>query len=143
MTAMSDYLENQITDHVFRGASFTKPTALYIALFTSATTDAGGGTEVSGGSYARQNLPPSNTNWTATQGGTSGASSGTSGQTTNALEILFPQATAAWGTITHMAIMDAVTGGNMLYHGPLTSSKIVNSGDTFKFPIGDAKVTHA
>src|SRR4030095_7335610 len=102
----SDYLENLIVDHLFRTRTWTKPTALYLALYTSAPSDSGGGTEVAGGSYARVNLAPLDTNWNATQGGTSGNSSGTSGQTSNALAITFPAPTAHWGTVTHFGILD-------------------------------------
>jgi hypothetical protein len=143
MAAATDYLENQLVDHIFRTASFTKPTALYVALFTNATNDAGGGTEVTGGSYARKQLDPLDTNWNATQGGTSGASSGTGGLTDNAVDITFVTATASWGTVTNFAIMDALTGGNMLIHGTLTASKTVDDGDTFKFVAGALDVTVA
>ena len=83
----SDYLENKLIDHLFRAGTFAKPTALWVALFTGSPADAGGGTEVTGGSYARVNLAPSDTNWRATQGGTTGASSGSSGTTANAVVI--------------------------------------------------------
>lgn len=129
MSAMSDYLENQIIDHIFRAGTFVKPTGLYMALYTAAPADAGGGTEVSGGSYARVNLAPSDSNWTATQGGTTGASSGTTGHTDNAVAITFPAPTANWGVVTHMALSDAPTGGNLLIHGALTTPKTVNNGD--------------
>src|SRR5262245_10711430 len=84
----SDYLENLVIDHLFRTRTWTKPAALYVALFTAAPTDAGGGTEVTGGGYARVSVAPLDTNWNATQGGTAGNSSGAGGQTSNAaLEI--------------------------------------------------------
>ena len=91
----------------------------YVALFTTATTDAGGGTEVSGGGYARQLVGLS-------------AASGAGGLTSNAADIVFPTATADWGTVTHVAIMDAATGGNMIMHSPLDASKAIAVGDTFK-----------
>src|SRR3990167_6609668 len=143
MANFTDYAENKLIDHLFRAATFTKPTTLYIALFTAAPTDAGGGTEVTGGSYARQALNPSDTNWYATQGGTTGASSGTGGATSNALEVSFQQATANWGTIVAAAIFDASTSGNMLFWGNLASSKIINSGDQFRIAAGDFDVTLA
>lgn len=77
MSALTDYLENKLVDHIFRASSYTKPSVLAVALFTSAPGEAGGGTEVTGGSYARVEVNPSDTNWNATQGGTSGDSSGT------------------------------------------------------------------
>ena len=143
MAAMTDYLENALIDHIFRASAFAQPTTVYIALFTAAPSDAGGGTEVTGGSYARVQVGPGDTDWNATQGGTTGDSSGTGGLTDNAADIDFPTATADWGTVTHMAIMDASTSGNMLMHGALTASKTVDDGDTFKFNAGDLDVTLA
>lgn len=125
----TNYLEDQIISHIFRTTAFTRPTVLAIALFTAAPSDAGGGTEVSGGSYARVNLPPLNTNWAAT--------SGTDGKTSNLVAVTFPAPTANWGVITHFAIFDATTGGNMLYQTALTTSKTVNNADPAPtFPIG-------
>lgn len=129
MSALSDYSENKWIDHIFRATSYTAPSVLAVGLFTSATTDAGGGTEVSGGSYARASLNQSVSNWRSTNGTTSGASSGTGGATSNAVAITFPSPTGNWGTITHFAIFDNTSGGNMLLHGALTSSKVVNNGD--------------
>ncbi len=136
MSQMSDYLEGQIRAHIFRTASFTKPTALYVALFTAAPSDAGGGTEVSGGSYARVNLPPLDTNWSAPDG--------TGGLTDNLAAITFPAPSANWGSITHFAIFDAASAGNMLLWGALTTPKTVNNGDPApSFPIGSLDVTFA
>ena len=118
----SDYLENKLIDHLFRTATFAKPTGLYLALFTAAPSDAAGGTEVSGGSYARVNLAPSDTNWKATQGGTSGNSSGTGGATANAAAITFPAPTANWGSVTHFGIFDAASAGHLLLWGALTAA---------------------
>jgi hypothetical protein len=133
----TDFLENKIIDHLFRATTWTKPAALYLALFTSPPSDSGGGTEVIGGAYTRVAFPPSDTNWTATQGGTTGASSGTGGQTTNALAITFPAPTANWGTVTHFAVMDASVGGNMLIWDALVASRTILSGDPApSFPIG-------
>ena len=125
----SDYLENKLIDHLFRTGTFAKPAALWVALFTGAPSDAGGGTEVSGGSYARVNLAPSDTNWRATQGGTTGASSGTGGTTANAVVIAFPAPTANWGTVSHFAIFDAATAGNLLIWDALTVARPILSGD--------------
>lgn len=125
----SDYLENKIIDHIFRSGSFVKPTGLYVALFTAAPSDAGGGTEVAGGGYARANLPPLDTNWKATQGGTTGASSGTGGQTSNAVAIPFPAPTANWGTVSHYGIFDAAAGGNLLFWDAMTAPRTVLNGD--------------
>ena len=144
MSAMTDYLENKFVDHVFRTSSFTKPTVLAVALYTAAPGETGGGTEVSGGAYARIDRPPLDANWNATQGGTTGDSSGTGGLTDNAADITFPAPTANWGSVTHMAILDALTGGNFLLYGALTTAKTVNNGDPApKFTAGDLDVTFA
>lgn len=136
MSAMSDYLEGQLRAHIFRTATFTKPTTLAIALFTAAPSDAGGGTEVSGGGYARVALNPADANWTA--------ASGTDGVTTNASSINFGSASANWGTVTHFGIFDATTAGNLLFWGALTTSRTVNSGDgPVSFAAGSLSVTFA
>lgn len=116
----------------------------FVALFTANPSDTGGGTEVSGGSYARMSYNPSNANWNTTQGGTSGPSSGTGGLTDNALDITFPAPTATWGTITGFAIMDKLTSGNMLLWGALGTNKTVNNNDPApKFTAGDLNITFA
>jgi hypothetical protein len=126
--AKSDYLEKKVLDHVLRVAAFTQPPANYVALYTTATTDAGGGTEVTGGSYARQ---------TATfAAATSGA-----GATSNSSSINFPNMPAC--TVTYVAIWDAVTAGNLLYHGPLTAPQVIAAGTTFNFAIGELDVTES
>jgi hypothetical protein len=142
MASMTDYLENKLVDSLFRGVAFTPGAALYIALFTAAPSDAGGGTEVTGGSYARVALAPSTTNWAATNGATTttNPSSGTGGTTSNNSAITFPTATASWGTVTHVGIFDASTAGNLLWWGALTSSQVVGSGGTFSFAISALSV---
>jgi hypothetical protein len=126
MASLSDYFENKIIDHMLRGQPFTPPSTIYLALFTVAPTDAGGGTEVSGGGYARQAFT-----LTPASGGTS----------SNSADIVFPTATADWGTIVAVGIFDAATGGNLLMWGNLTTSKTVNSGDTFKINAGDLNIS--
>lgn len=136
MSAKSDYLENEIIKHIFRTGSFTKPTNLYVALFTAAPSDAGGGTEVSGGSYARVANNPADANWDAT--------SGTDGHTANTGAINFPTPTANWGQVTHFGIFDASTAGNLLYWGALTTAKTINNGDPApSFPAGALEITEA
>jgi len=125
----SDYLENKLIDHIFRTATFAKPTGLFVGLLTAAPSDAGGGTEVAGGSYARAGLAPLDTNWKATQGGVSGASAGTGGLTSNAVAITYPAPTANWGTVTHFGIFDASSGGNLLIWDALTAPRTILSGD--------------
>jgi len=141
----TDTLENKLVDHLFRSATFAKPAALWVALFTAPTSDAGGAAEVAGGGYARVNLPPLDTNWTATQGGTGGVSSGTGGQTTNAVAITFPAPSADWGLVTHMAFFDAPTGGTPLpAWAPLTTPRDIKAGDPApRFPAGAIAVTVA
>ena len=129
-------MEGQIRAHVFRTASFTKPTQLHAALFTAAPGETGGGTEVSGGAYARVQRDPLDANWTA--------ASATDGLTDNAADITFPAPTANWGTVSHTALHDASTAGNMLFYGALDQSKTVNNGDAApKFPTGALNFTFA
>lgn len=136
MSAMSDYLEGQIRAHIFRTASFTKPAALHVALFTAAPSDAGGGTEVSGGAYARVQRDPLDANWTAPDT--------TGGLTDNAAALTFPTPTANWGVVTHFGIFDAATAGNLLVHGALTTAKTVNNGDPApSFAVGALDITFA
>ena len=128
MSEMSNYLENALVNATLRNTTYTSPAAVYAALFTTDPTDAGTGTEVSGGSYARTAITfgsPSN------------------GVTTNSADVTFPTCTAAWGTVTHMGIYDASTSGNLLYHTPLDASKTVDSGDIFKISSGNLSVTLA
>lgn len=130
MSAMSDYLENKLVDHIFRAQTFTAPTTLHVALFTAAPSDSGGGTEVTGGSYARASVTCSLANWAGTQSaGSTTASSGTGGATSNNGSITFPTPSANWGTVTHFGIFDAGSGGNLLLWGALTASKTINNGD--------------
>lgn len=137
MASMSNYLENKILDHIFRATSYSQPSTIAIALCTAAPSDSSTGstiTEVSGGSYARVDLSaPANATWNGTHGNTTGASSGTDGTIENASTITFPTASADWGTVTHVAICDATTNGNLLFYGALTVSKVVSNGDTFTF----------
>lgn len=132
MTAISDYLEQAILNSIFRNTAFpAEPSNVYIALFTTATTDAGGGTEVTGGSYARATVSTTS-QWTAP---------GVGGATSNINDIAFAQATAGWGTITNVGIFDAISGGNLLFHGALSASKAVSTDDIFKFLAGDLTIT--
>jgi hypothetical protein len=138
---MTDFLENKIIDFLFRGqaltgingataAAGTGPTTLYVALYTANPTDSTAGTEVSGGSYARAAITSSLANWAGTQAAASTtASTGTSGTTSNNASIPFPAPTANWGVVTGFAILDASTGGNMLFFGALGTPKTINSGD--------------
>lgn len=123
--SFSNYLETALLNHVFANTGYTSPTTLYVGLFTTDPTDAGTGTEVSGGSYARQ----------------SGSFSVTGNAATTTAAIEYPTATASWGTITHIGIYDASTAGNLIAHAALTTSKAIASGDVFRIPAGDIDVT--
>lgn len=140
MASMSNFLENKLLDWFLRaqaigvtGATAAAGTGLataYVALFTAAPTDAGGGTEVSGGSYARVAVTSSLANWSGTSVTAGGsASSGTDGTVSNVGVITFPTPSANWGTITSVGIFDASTGGNLLLWGNLSANKTVNNGD--------------
>lgn len=131
MPVLSNVAENKILDATFRGVALGAPAALYVALFTATPTAAGGGTEVTGGSYARINLAPTATNWASTGGATTvtNPSVGTSGTTSNNVAITFAAPTASWGVITSFGIFDALSGGNLWFFGNLTVSKTVNNGD--------------
>lgn len=130
MAAMSDYLENKIIDWLLRGQAFTAPATVYVALFTTAPTDAGGGVEVSGGSYARVAVSSSLANWAGTQAaGSTTASTGTGGTTSNNGTITFPAPTAAWGVVTSFGVFDAASAGNLLFYANLTTPKTINNGD--------------
>lgn len=144
MSAMSDFLENKLIDQLFRGQSAPATTTLYVGLLTSAPSDTGGGTEVSGGSYARVAVSSSLANWAGTQSaGSSTASSGTGGQTSNNNAITFPTPAATWGNVTHFGIYDAATGGNLLFWGALTIAKTINQSDTVTFPAASLAITFA
>lgn len=125
---MSNYLENALINVTLRNTSFTAVATPYIALFTSDPTDAGTGTEVSGGSYARTSA-------------TFGAPS--NGVSVTSADITFPTATASWGTVGWIGIYDASTAGNLLYHTPLDVAKTIDSGDIFKITAGNLSVTLA
>ena len=134
MSQMSDYLEGAIINHIFRGTAFTAPSTLYISLFTVAPTDAGGGTEVTGGSYARVAVTCNTGNWAAP-----GATNGT---TSNSNAITFPTATASWGNVVAIGIHDASTGGNLLIWLTQSSTAVAN-GQTASFAAGTLSVTAA
>ena len=135
MSAASNYLENSVLNHVLTATSYTAPTTRYLGLFTNtsgqaaANLEAGTLTdEVSGGSYARKAVT-----FAAASGGTSA---------TNAT-VTFDAATANWGTVTHVAVMDQATGGNVLFWGAVTTSKNIDQGDTFQVTSGNLTISLA
>src|SRR4051812_2017099 len=111
----SDYLENEVLKlSTGQALALSLPITPYVGLFTAAPTDAGGGTEVSGGGYARVNAS-----------GKFPAPSG--GQVANNASIDFPNATASWGTVVAWGLFTA--SGQLLRWGSLTAARSVNNGD--------------
>jgi hypothetical protein len=126
MAEFTQYLENKLLDHVLNNASFTSPTTAYVGLFTVAPTDTTSGTEVSGGSYARQVLS---------------VSTASDGVVTSDSDITFPQATGNWGTIVALGVHDADSSGNLLMYTDLTTSKTIETGDILKISTGSLTVS--
>lgn len=129
----SDYLENKTLDALLGGPDYARPATVYLALFTSAPTDAGGGTEIAGGSYARAAVTNNATNFPAAAGGVK----------SNGTVITYAPATAAWGTVVAFGLFDALSGGNLLFWAPLTTVKPVNSGDSPNWSIGALQFTES
>lgn len=137
MSAASDYLEVAVLDHVLGNATFTQPTDLYLGLFTNTSSNADANLEsgvltdeVSGGGYAREIITFDNA--TSPDGSADSAST-----------VTFPAATANWGEVTHVAVMDAATGGNVLFYGAVTTPKTIESGDTFQVSAGNLTISLA
>ena len=126
MSEFSDYSENLVIKVLLRAASHTGAAAVYVGLYTSDPTDGNTGTEVSGGSYAR----------TAVVFGAPSA-----GISTNSSAVEFPQATASWGTVGWVGVLDASTGGNLICHSPLDVAKTIDTGDIFKIATGNLSIT--
>lgn len=127
---MSNYLEERVLNHIFRGVASTAPTNLYVALFLNNPTDAGTGTEVSGTGYVRKSI-------------TFSAPVQVAGKAVigNEADIEFAQAENNWGTITHAAVYDALTGGSMYYYGALNNPKEIQTNDILKVLAGELKLT--
>jgi hypothetical protein len=125
--SFSDYLEDKLLKHAFTNTAYTPAATMYVGLYTAAPTDAGGGTQVSGGSYARVSVA-----FTV---------SGTSTLCTNSAAVEFTAATASWGTIVAVGVFDASTAGNLLAWADLTVSKTIDTGDIFRIPTGDLDIT--
>lgn len=119
----SNFLENKLLDNALGVANYSTPTP-YLALFTSDPGEDGTGTEVSGGSYVREAIT---------------FNPATNGTSSNNGVVQFDTATANWGTVSHVAVFDASTGGNMLFYGAVTVSKTITTGDTFQ--VGDENLT--
>jgi hypothetical protein len=121
---LTNYLESKLIDHFLGTTTYTKPTTVYVGLFTVTPGEAGGGTEVTGGSYARQSAA-------------FGAAS--AGATTNSANIDFAGMPAA--TTVAIGIFDAITSGNMLLYGALTTNKTTDAGDTLRIATGSLSVS--
>lgn len=129
--AFSSYFQTAIGNWLKNTVFPTAPANLYVALYTAAPGEASAsGTEVAGGSYARQAISVATGSWAAP------SASGNAQQTSNSNAVAFPTATATWGTVVGWALYDALTGGNELYYGALTSNQTVNSGGTASFAAG-------
>ena len=125
--SFSNFLETEILDHVFGGNAYVAPATKYLALFTAAPGEAGGGTEVTtvGTSYARQSVAFTVTGDTAS----------------NTAAVEYATATASYGTVTHVGIFDAASAGNLMAYAALTTPKTIASGDVFRVPAGDLDIT--
>ena len=123
--SFSNTFETTVLTWVFTTSSATRPTAWYIALYTASPSDPGGGTEVTGGGYARQAV-------TFTVSGNTAS---------NTAAIEWPVATAGYGTVTDVGVFDAASGGNLIAYAALTTSKAIDTGDVFRLPAGDLDVT--
>ena len=123
--AFTDYLENKLLAHTFSNTAYTSPSTVYVALYTVAPTDSTTGTEVTGGGYVRQ----------------SASFTTTASDTTNASAIEWPTATAGYGTVVAVAVLDASSSGNMLAFAALDTNKTISTGDVFRIPAGDLDIT--
>jgi hypothetical protein len=126
--SFTNFTEDLVLKWLLTTGTATRPTQWHVGLFTAAPGETGGGTEVSGSAYARQAA-------TFTVSGTAPTKAANSGA------IEFAAATGSWGTITHVGIFDAATGGNMLVYAALDEEKAIGSSDVFRIPTGDLEVT--
>lgn len=131
MSSLTDYAEKLLLDWLMTNGAVTRPTSLFIALFTAAPNDAAGsGTEVSGAGYARQAV-------------TFAPAATPAGTTSNTNVVSFTASGGSFGTVSHIAIVDAATGGNRLWTGALGTPRTINSGDTLSFGVGSISLALA
>lgn len=130
MAALSDYSEKLILDYLMTTGSATRPTNWYVALYTAAPSDSGGGTELSGSGYSREAV-------------TFAAATSGAGTTSNSGAVVFTADGGDWGSVTHMGIHDASSSGNLLWHGALAAAKTVLDGDSLEFAVGNIDLTVA
>jgi len=128
MSAMSDYLENEILDHILGTGAYTMPSNVYVGLSTGSFNDDNSGIELTGNGYARVAI-------------TFGAAA--SAVASNNAAVEFPAASGSWGTVSHFGLFDASSSGNLLIHGALTASKVIDTGDILKIATGDMDITAA
>jgi len=126
MSAMSDYLENKVLDHILGTTAYTQPTNVYVGLSTASFADDNSGTELSGSGYARVSAS---------------FNAASSGSADNSAAIEFSAATGSWGTVSHFGIFDASSAGNLLIHGSFTTAKVIGSGDILKITAGDLDIS--
>ena len=140
--ALTDHAENKLVDCLFRGQSCSIPATWYVGLDTVACSQSGGGTEVTGGSYARVAVTSSLANWAGTQSsGSTTASTGTGGTTSNNASITYSTPTATWGTVVSYRLWDALTSGNAWLCSNLTTNRTISNGDAAPlFPAGALQV---
>ena len=120
------YLDTVLLNHVLRNTAYSSPTAVYVALYTTTPTPTTTGVEVSSGAYTRQPVTFGDP---------------VSGTTSNTADVVFPTASATWGTVVAYAIMDDPTGGNMLYYAPFAAPRLIDVNDDARFPVGQLMVT--
>lgn len=128
MSAMSDYLENEILDHILGTGAYTMPATVYVGLSTGSFNDDNSGTELTGSGYARVAV-------------SFGAAA--SGTASNDAAVEFSAATGSWGTVSHFGIFDASSAGNLLIHGAFSASKSITTGDILRISVGDLDITAA
>ena len=128
MSAMSNYLENEILDHVLGTGSYTMPSQVYLGLAVASLGEDGSGTELSGNGYSRQAI-----DFDAASGGT----------TDNSADVTFSAATGSWGTVAYFGLFDASTSGNLLIHGAFSASKAITTGDILRISAGSLDITAA
>ncbi|MDC1104836.1 hypothetical protein OAS61_00440 [Candidatus Thioglobus sp.] len=128
MSAMSDYLENEILDHILATGAYTMPSAIYIGLSTGSFGDDASGTELNGNGYTRKVMA---------------FDAAVAGTADNSGAVEFSAATASWGTVSHFGLFDASSGGNLLIHGAFTAAKLIDTGDILKIAAGDLDITAA
>jgi hypothetical protein len=128
MSAMSDYLENEILDHILATGAYTMPSAIYIGLSTGSFGDDASGTELNGNGYTRKVIA---------------FDAAIAGTADNSGAVEFSAATASWGTVSHFGLFDASSGGNLLIHGAFTAAKLIDTGDILKIAAGDLDITAA